>query len=65
VFGRDEWFFDTELLLSAERRGNRITEVQVDWIEDLDSRVDVASTVLEDVKGLGTRRKRRGRAHRG
>ncbi|MFO8133112.1 MAG: dynamin family protein, partial [Thermoplasmatota archaeon] len=31
---RDEWFFDTELLLSAERRGNRIAEVPVDWIED-------------------------------
>ena len=51
MFGHDEWFFDTELLLSAERRGNRSTEVPVDWIEDLDSRVDVASTVLEDVKG--------------
>jgi len=29
VFGHDEWFFDTELLLSAERRGNRIIEVPV------------------------------------
>ncbi len=48
----DEWFFDTELLLSAERRGYRISEVPVDWIEDLDSRVDVASTALKDVKGL-------------
>ena len=48
----DEWFFDTELLLAAEERGYRISEVPVDWIEDLDSRVDVASTALEDVKGL-------------
>ena len=47
-----EWFFDTELLLLAEERGLRISEVPVDWIEDLDSRVDVASTALEDVKGL-------------
>jgi hypothetical protein len=47
-----EWFFDTELLLLAEGRGLRISEVPVDWIEDLDSRVDVASTALEDVKGL-------------
>ncbi len=48
----DEWFFDTELLLAAEERGYRISEVPVDWIEDLDTRVDVASTALEDVKGL-------------
>jgi glycosyltransferase involved in cell wall biosynthesis len=47
-----EWFFDTELLLLAEERGLRISEVPVDWIEDLDSRVDVASTAMEDVKGL-------------
>jgi glycosyltransferase involved in cell wall biosynthesis len=47
-----EWFFDTELLLLAEERGLRISEVPVDWIEDLDSRVDVTSTALEDVKGL-------------
>lgn len=47
-----EWFFDTELLLLAEERSYRISEVPVDWIEDLDSRVEVASTALEDVKGL-------------
>jgi glycosyltransferase involved in cell wall biosynthesis len=47
-----EWFFDTELLLLAEERGYRISEVPVDWIEDLDSRVDVTSTALKDVKGL-------------
>ena len=47
-----EWFFDTEMLLLAEERGLRISEVPVDWIEDLDSRVDVTSTALEDVKGL-------------
>lgn len=59
----DEWFFDTELLLLAEERGYRISEVPVDWIEDLDSRVDVASTALKDVKGLlrmRTERLRRG-----
>ena len=48
----NEWFFDTELLLLAEERGLRISEVPVDWIEDLDSRVDLASTALKDVKGL-------------
>jgi glycosyltransferase involved in cell wall biosynthesis len=48
----NEWFFDTELLLLAEERGYRISEVPVDWIEDLDSRVDVTSTAVKDVKGL-------------
>ena len=47
-----EWFFDTELLLMAEERGYRISEVAVDWVEDLDTRVDVTSTALKDVKGL-------------
>ncbi len=48
----DGWFFDTELLLLAERNGFRIHEVPVDWIEDLDSRVDIASTVAGDIAGL-------------
>ncbi len=48
----DEWFFDTELLLLAEERGLRIHEVPVDWIEDLDSRVEIFSTALKDVRGL-------------
>jgi len=55
----NEWFFDTELLLLAEERGYRISEVPVDWIEDLDSRVDVTSTAVKDVKGLLRVRKQR------
>jgi hypothetical protein len=48
----ESWFFDTELLLLAERNGMRIHEVPVDWVEDLDSRVDIARTVREDLDGL-------------
>jgi glycosyltransferase involved in cell wall biosynthesis len=48
----NEWFFDTELLLLAEERGYRVSEVPVDWIEDLDSRVEITSTALKDVEGL-------------
>ncbi|HEY3183075.1 MAG TPA: dolichyl-phosphate beta-glucosyltransferase [Gaiellaceae bacterium] len=48
----DGWFFDTELLLLAERNGLRIHEVPVDWIEDLDSRVDLLPTIAGDVRGL-------------
>ncbi|MFC5183534.1 glycosyltransferase [Actinomadura harenae] len=47
-----EWFFDTELLLLAERTGLRIHEVPVDWVDDPDSRVDVLRTALDDLKGM-------------
>ena len=47
----DGWFFDTELLLLAERNGLRIHQVPVDWIDDPDSRVDITRTALADVKG--------------
>ncbi|PIQ84367.1 MAG: glycosyl transferase [Candidatus Omnitrophica bacterium CG11_big_fil_rev_8_21_14_0_20_63_9] len=46
------WFFDTELLLLAERFGFSIAEVPVAWIEDLDSRVKLFRTACEDVQGL-------------
>jgi putative flippase GtrA len=46
------WFFDTELLLLAERSGLRIHEVPVDWVEDPDSRVDVLRTALDDLRGM-------------
>jgi hypothetical protein len=47
----DAWFFDTELLLLAERNGLRIHEVPVDWIDDTDSRVRVARTAIDDLRG--------------
>jgi glycosyltransferase involved in cell wall biosynthesis len=47
----DGWFFDTELLLLAERNGLRIHEVPVDWIDNADSRVHVARTALDDLAG--------------
>src|SRR5207247_7657599 len=45
----DSWFFDTELLVLAERMGLRIHEVPVDWIDDPDSRVDIVSTAIGDL----------------
>jgi putative flippase GtrA len=46
------WFFDTELLILAERSGMRIHEIPVDWVDDPDSRVDILATAKEDLRGM-------------
>lgn len=48
----DGWFFDTELLVLAQRRGLRIHEVPVDWVDDPDSRVHIVQTAITDLKGV-------------
>jgi len=49
----DGWFFDTELLVLAQRRGLRIHEVPVDWVDDPDSRVAIVSAAMTDLRGVG------------
>jgi glycosyltransferase involved in cell wall biosynthesis len=46
------WFFDTELLVLAERAGLRIHEVPVDWVDDADSRVRLLATAAADLRGI-------------
>jgi glycosyltransferase involved in cell wall biosynthesis len=46
------WFFDTELLVLAEKSGHSIGEVPVDWIEDLDTRVQLLRTIWDDLVAL-------------
>jgi glycosyltransferase involved in cell wall biosynthesis len=48
----ESWFFDTELLILAQRAGLRIHEVPVDWIDDPDSSVRILATALEDLRGV-------------
>jgi hypothetical protein len=48
----NNWFFDTELLILAEKMGHRVYDVPVRWVEDTDTRVKIAATVTEDLKGL-------------
>ncbi len=47
-----QWFFDTELLIKAEKSGIKIHEQPVTWVEDTDSRVKIMKTVTEDLQGL-------------
>jgi glycosyltransferase involved in cell wall biosynthesis len=46
------WFFDTELMVRAERQGYRIKDLPVEWKEDDDSRVRILRTAWDDLKGI-------------
>ena len=46
------WFFDTELLVLAEKQGYRIKDMPIVWVEDDDSRVNILRTGWDDVKGV-------------
>lgn len=46
------WFFDSELLIIGEKCGYKIFDVPVKWIEDLDTRVKIVRTAVDDIKGL-------------
>src|SRR3989344_2780443 len=46
------WFFDSELLFRAHKKGYKIKEIPVKWIEDEDSRVKIVSTVTNYIKSI-------------
>lgn len=54
------WFFDTELLVLAQRHGRQILDVPVPWLERTESRVELVSTILGDLRGLFALRRRLG-----
>jgi len=47
-----KWFFDSELLIIAEKKGYRIKEIPVEWTEDPGTTVNITNTVIEDIQGL-------------
>jgi hypothetical protein len=51
------WFLDSELLGIAERCGYRILELPVRWTKVDDSRVRIASTAWDDLRGLARLRR--------
>ena len=53
------WFFDTELLILAQRHGFKICELPVRWVEDRDTKVKILKTATEDIRGLVRMRFRR------
>ena len=48
----NNWFFDTELLIIAAKRGYKIKSVPVKWDDDPNTTVNITQTAAEDVKGL-------------
>lgn len=52
------WFFDTELVVLAQRGGHRIREIPVTWHEGTDSRVAVVHVALADLAGIIRLRRR-------
>lgn len=55
----NNWFFDTELLVLAEKMGYRVKDIPITWLEDKDTRVKIGSTIAEDLSGLWRMRTRR------
>lgn len=51
------WFWDTELLLLAEKQGFRVEELPIRWVESRDSRVAIVQTARDNLHGLYRLRK--------
>jgi glycosyltransferase involved in cell wall biosynthesis len=42
----EKWFWDTELIYNAKKKGYDVTEIPVAWIEDKDSKVKIINTSI-------------------
>lgn len=48
----DNWFFDTELVFRAYKKGLKIKEIPVEWNERKKGKVKLLPTIIEDIKGI-------------
>ncbi len=48
----EKWFFDSEVLILSQYKGYRLKEVPIIWTDDPDSKVKMASTVVDNVKNV-------------
>ncbi|RKY39759.1 MAG: glycosyltransferase family 2 protein [Candidatus Omnitrophota bacterium] len=46
------WFFDTELLILAQKSGLKIKYIPVNWKDRPKSRVKIVDTIFEDIAGI-------------
>lgn len=53
-----DWFFDTEMLVLAEKYGYKIKEVPIEWVEDKESKVKIFSTIVYYLKSMWDLKKR-------
>jgi glycosyltransferase involved in cell wall biosynthesis len=58
----NNWFFDTEMMILAEKTGYKIKEIPIEWLEKRavkrKSTVKILATVWEDIKGMLELKKR-------
>ncbi|MFH8080300.1 MAG: glycosyltransferase family 2 protein [Candidatus Aenigmatarchaeota archaeon] len=48
----NEWFFDTELIVKADKYGYKLKEIPVKWIEDKGSTVNIKKTVVNYIRNI-------------
>lgn len=52
IVENNNWFFDSEFLIVAEKAGYKIAEIPISWHDDPSSTVKVAKTATEDLVGI-------------
>jgi glycosyltransferase involved in cell wall biosynthesis len=53
-----KWFFCAEILLLAEKKGAKIMQVPINWVDDSNSKVKIVRLSLEYIKEIFTLKKR-------
>ena len=53
----NNWFFDSELLIIAQKNNFEIKEIPVKWTDNVQTTVTVTKTIIEFLKGVNRMRK--------